>query len=307
MPDRSPDIAGMVYNIMRFSLHDGPGIRTTVFLKGCPLACPWCHNPESIRRESEIILREERCIQCGECVDACTHGAVIRDDGRVNTDRALCVRCGECVPHCYAGAREVAGKEMTTGSVLDEVVRDRVFFDESGGGVTFSGGEPLLQHEFLASLLQASRQREIHTVVDTTGCASPVILERIAPLVDLFLYDLKLMDDAKHREYTGVSNILLLENMRRLVQWGKQVIVRIPLIPGINDDPRNIRASGEWLASLPAIREIHLLPYHAAGSEKYVRLGKPYALGALRSPDGSATDRIAAEFQKYVPLVILGG
>ena len=280
----------MVYNIMRFSVHDGPGIRTTVFLKGCPLACPWCHNPESIRRDTEIILREERCIQCGACVDTCTHGAVIRDDSRVITDRTLCARCGECVPDCYAGAREVVGREMTTGRVMDEVVRDRVFFDESGGGVTFSGGEPLLQHEFLASLLHASRQLEIHTVVDTTGCTSPAILEHIAPLVDLFLYDLKMMDETKHKKYTGVSNRLILKNLKRLVALKREVWIRIPLVAGINDDQENVRQTASFLRSLGGIKNVGLLPYHKGGCEKFRRLGKEEEFRCFEPPSAETTE-----------------
>jgi pyruvate formate lyase activating enzyme len=300
-------MTGTVFNIMRFSVNDGPGIRTTVFLKGCPLACPWCHNPESIQREEEIILRGDRCIVCVECVDACAQHAIAHVDGHVTTDRTLCTRCGECVSHCYTDARELVGREWTTEEVMEEILRDRVFFDESGGGATISGGEPFLQHEFLESLLLACRRQEIHTAVDTTGCTSPTILERIAPLVDLFLYDLKMMDDAKHREYTGVSNVLILGNLRRLVQWEKQVIVRIPLVPGVNDDEPNIQSSGEWLASLRAIREIHVLPYHATGTEKYSRLGKTYTLDAMRSPDRDSVARIVEVLQKYVPSVILGG
>jgi pyruvate formate lyase activating enzyme len=300
-------MTGTVFNIMRFSINDGPGIRTTVFLKGCPLACPWCHNPESVQREQEVVLRGDRCIGCGECVDACSQHAIAKVDGQVTTDRTLCTRCGDCVSRCYADARELVGKEWTTEEVMREILLDRVFFDESGGGVTFSGGEPFLQHDFLESLLHACRQHGIHTTVDTTGCTSVSILERIAPLVDLFLYDLKMMDDARHREYTGVSNLPILENLRRLIRWEKRVIVRIPVVPGVNDDEHNIRSSGEWLASLGTVLEVHVLPYHASGTEKYSRLGKPYALDTLRSPDHDSVARIVKELQKFVPSVILGG
>jgi len=211
------------------------------------------------------------------------------------------------VSHCYADARELVGKEWTTGEVMEEILRDTVFFDQSGGGVTFSGGEPFLQHEFLEDLLRACRQRGIHTAVDTTGYTSVSILERIAPLVDLFLYDLKMLDDARHKEHTGVSNRPIRENLTRLVQWRKKVIVRIPLVPGVNDDERNIRSSGEWLASLGAIHEVHVLPYHATGTEKYSRLGKTYTLDAMRTPDRDSVARIVRELQRYVPSVILGG
>jgi pyruvate formate lyase activating enzyme len=292
---------------MRFSVNDGPGIRTTVFFKGCPLSCLWCHNPESLQRATEIVLRDDRCIQCGECLTACTHGAISRDDGRVVTDRALCSRCGDCVAHCYADARELVGREMTPDDVMRQVLQDRLFFDQSGGGVTFSGGEPLLQHEFLLALLTASKQEGLHTVLDTTGHTTPQILERIAPLVDLFLYDLKMMDDAQHRSYTGVSNRLPLENLRHLVEGEKEIIVRIPLIPGVNDDSDNIRSSGELLASLHGIREVHVLPYHTTGVSKYHRIGKSYALSTLKPPDHDAVMRAIGVLRRYVPSVIVGG
>lgn len=298
---------GTVFNIMRFSINDGPGIRSTVFLKGCPLSCLWCHNPESLQRTSEIVLREDRCIQCGECIDACSHGAIRRRDGRVATDRDLCVKCGECISRCAADAREQAGREMTVDEVLREVLQDRIFFDQSNGGVTFSGGEPLLQHEFLQSLLTASREEGLHTAVDTSGFASPAILSQIAPLVDLFLYDLKIMDDEKHISCTGVSNKLPLENLERLVLWGKRIIVRIPLVPGVNDDPESVRASGRLLAGLQDIQEVHLLPYHGTGAGKYARLGKTYSLSSLDPPDHGSVTRVLTELRKYVPRVIVGG
>jgi pyruvate formate lyase activating enzyme len=299
--------SGTVFSVMRFSLNDGPGIRTTVFLKGCPLACPWCHNPESIAKEKEVFLREERCIRCGECVDVCAQNAISDDDGRVITDRALCTRCGDCVPHCVADARELVGKEMTTREVLNEILRDRIFYDESGGGVSFSGGEPFLQHEFLESLLSVCRAEGLHNTVDTTGCTSPAVLKALSPLIDLYLYDLKMMDDAKHQRYTGVSNRLIVENLRRLVEWGKRVIVRIPLIPSVNDDEENLRATGELIASLPAIREVHLLPYHPSGTDKYARLGKDYTLGMLKTPPPEYLVRVVDTLEHYVPSVVLGG
>lgn len=307
MAQYSGSKAGTIFNIMRFSVNDGPGIRSTVFLKGCPLACPWCHNPESIGKGIEIILRPDRCIHCGVCIDVCAHHAVAAGDGQAVTDRALCTRCGECVPHCYADARALAGKVVTTEEVLHDILRDRIFFDESGGGVTFSGGEPLMQHDFLESLLEACRQEDLHTAVDTTGYTSSSILARIAPLADLFLYDLKMMEDEKHRKHTGVSNVPILENLRRLVEWERKVIVRIPLIPGVNDDWQNFRSAGEFLASLPSIREVHLLPYHPGAREKYSRLGKIYGFGVHGSPDADHVAALREELQRYVPSVIVGG
>ncbi len=300
-------MTGTIFNIMRCSINDGPGIRTTVFFKGCPLACPWCHNPESVAREREIVLRDDRCIRCGDCIDSCTSHAISARDGVIVTDRSLCLRCGDCIPSCYAGAREAVGREVSVDEVMHEIVRDRVFYDRSSGGATFSGGEPFLQHEFLMALLEACKRLGIHTAVDTSGCTSPSILERAAPFVDLFLYDMKVMDDQKHTAFTGVSNVLLLENLRRLTAWGKEVIVRIPVIPGLNDDPENIRRSGEWLSSLRTIREVHVLPYHTSGTEKYARLGRRYALGATPTPDQLHLATILNELRHHISRVTLGG
>jgi pyruvate formate lyase activating enzyme len=299
--------SGSVFNIMRFSLNDGPGIRSTVFLKGCPLSCPWCHNPESVSREPEVFLRDERCIQCGECVDHCSHHAISAQDGRITTDRALCTRCGDCIAHCAADAREMVGRTMTAQEVVNEVLRDRVFFDDSAGGVSFSGGEPFLQHEFLEAMLSGSKAEGLHTAVDTTGCTSSAIIERLAPLIDLFLYDVKAVDEERHRNLTGVSNRQILDNLRRVVALGKEVIVRIPLVPGVNDDEENIRATGELLRSLPEIRQAHILPYHASGGEKYARLGKEYSLTGVRAPSPEEIARVQEFLGLYVQSVVSGG
>ncbi len=299
--------SGIIFNIMRYSVHDGPGVRTTVFLKGCPLHCKWCHNPESIARQKEIILREDRCLRCGDCVAVCEIGAIRQEGDRFVTTRELCIQCGRCIEVCCAEAREIVGKEMTTEEVMAEINKDIVFFDESGGGVTFSGGEPLLQHEFLLSLLQACKQKCIHTAIDTTGFTSPAILKRISEFVDLFLYDLKTLDDAKHREFTGVSNRLILENLRRLSQWRKHVIVRMPLIPGINDDEESIRQVGRYVSSLKNLNEIQVLPYHQTGLEKYRRLGLEYKMQDVAPPSPEILSRIVSELKQFVRIVAIGG
>lgn len=298
---------GMIFNIMRYAVHDGPGIRTTVFFKGCPLRCQWCHNPESIIRHQEIIFREERCLRCGDCFSVCRNGAIRREDGRFVYVRENCIQCGNCIEVCYAEAREMAGREMTTEEVMAEISKDVVFFDQSGGGVTFSGGEPLLQHEFLLSLLQSCKQKGIHTAVDTSGYVSPEILGQISPCVDLFLYDIKILDEARHRQFTGVPNRLVLDNLRRLSQWQKNVIVRLPLIPGVNDDQENIRQTGSFVASLGNIDEIHILPYHHTGLEKYRRLGLAYPLPEVAPPSPESLDRIVNELKRFVKTVVLGG
>ncbi len=298
---------GLVFNIQRFSVNDGPGIRTTVFLKGCSLHCAWCHNPESISPDQQLVLRDDRCIRCGDCFALCKNHAVCRMDGGFSTIRDVCVECGECVEVCNSEAREIAGKQVSVEEVMAEVLKDVVFFDQSGGGASFSGGEPFLQHEFLLALLQACRQKDIHTVVDTSGLTSPQVLDRVSEFVDLFLFDLKTLDDAKHRKYTGVSNAQILENLKRLAELKKQVIVRIPIVPGVNDDPDEIRESGAFVSSLGNVREIHLLPYHTTGVEKYRRLGMQYEMHDMVPPSADDLSMIVKELRNHVSSVCIGG
>ncbi len=229
-------MTGTIFNIQRFSVNDGPGIRTTVFLKGCPLHCAWCHNPESISPEKDLMLHEDRCIRCGDCVAVCEQHAIRSDNGGFVTDREKCIRCGRCLDVCYAEARVLMGKEVTADEVMAEIVKDTVFFDQSSGGVTFSGGEPLLQHQFLTSLLEACKKKAIHTAVDTSGHIPADILRDVSRSVDLFLYDVKTLDDAVHQKFAGVSNRRILENLRLLIDLGKEIIVRVPIIPEINDN-----------------------------------------------------------------------
>ncbi len=278
MDDNLAGTTGIVFDIKKFSIHDGPGIRTTVFLKGCPLACWWCHNPESQSIGVEIMLQERRCIRCGACVGECPNGAIMETEAGVQTDLAVCTSCGECVPSCQSEARQLVGCEMTVREVLTDIRQDTLFYDQSDGGVTFSGGEPLSQHRFLTALLKSCREEELHIVLDTCGFASWEIFDAIRPYVDVFLYDLKLIDDEKHKKYTGVSNQLILSNLQALVMHDQQVIVRIPLIPGITDTEHNLRAIAEYLATLPNAVEINLLPYHDSARGKYARLGQLYKL-----------------------------
>jgi pyruvate formate lyase activating enzyme len=274
-------ITGTVFDIRRYSIHDGPGIRTTVFFKGCPLDCQWCHNPEGKSFKAELMLRPGRCISCGACIDACQPDAI--DVGH-NTNRERCIACGKCTVVCVAEARQLTGREMSVDEVMGEIERDRVFFDQTGGGVTFTGGEPLSQPLFLKSLLIACRASGLSSVVDTSGFAMWQVLEEVQPLVDLFLYDLKLMDSDRHLKWTGVTNEKILSNLRKLSELNQNLMIRIPIIPGINDDEDNLQQTGAFLASLPVQPAVELLPYHAIATSKYNGLGLEYRLDNIQPP-----------------------
>ena len=286
--------AGLVFNIMRFSLHDGPGIRTTVFLKGCPLHCRWCHNPESQFSEPELHYFEECCIHCGDCVQACSHGAL---DAQLHHSSELCLRCGACVEACPCAARQLVGRRMTVEEVLAEVLKDEVFYEESGGGITISGGEPLQQPQFVEALLAACKARGLHTVLDTCGFASPDVLRRVSEHVDLFFYDLKLMNSEKHLSLTGVNNDLILQNLVILAQGGNAIRVRVPILPGLNDDYENLDALSTYLSPL-GIREIDILPYHELGNDKYRRMNLSSGMENVVPPTSAEMETIAARLRR---------
>jgi pyruvate formate lyase activating enzyme len=300
-------ITGIVFDIKRFSIHDGPGIRTTVFFKGCPLSCWWCHNPESQASGQERVFHERRCIRCGACVGVCQQGAITLEVDGITVDGERCTLCGACADICYAEAHEMVGREMTLAQVMDEIERDVAFYDESGGGVTLSGGEPLSQSGFLLALLRACKQAEIHTVLDTCGFASWDVLDRIRAHVDLFLYDLKVMDEARHRQFTGVSNGPILNNLQSLSLEGHDIVLRVPVIPGFNDDEDNIRELGIFVAALPLRHRVDLLPYHHSAADKYARLSRVYGLGEIRPPSHEAMIHVAEILDGYDLQVKIGG
>jgi len=275
---------GIVTEIQRFSLHDGPGIRTTVFLKGCNLRCFWCHNPETLKPKPELQIFPARCIGCGECFQRCPRGAHLLLDGQRQFRRELCVACGRCAETCYAGALVLVGAYMTVDKVMEEVLRDRPFYETSEGGVTLSGGEPLLQPDFSYALLERCRQEGIGTAIETALNLPWECVDSILPVTDLIMVDIKTMDSAKHRECTGVPNDRILANAERLGQRSQPLIVRTPIVPGVNDTAEHVRAIAEFVSRLPNLICYELLPFHPLAESKYEGLDLEYTARDLQSP-----------------------
>ena len=266
-----------VSNIQRFCVHDGPGIRTVVFLLGCPLRCRWCQNPETLAREPVLMFNGQKCVGCAACAEACAQKATFRNpDGTIRFDRSRCTTCGRCVVSCYYRARELSGQPYAVRSLLEEIAKDRVVFRNSGGGVTLSGGEPLVHPGFVSELLRGCRNQGIHTAIETCGAVSWGNFERVLPFTDLFLYDLKLIDPEKHERWTGVGNRAILENARSLAGAGQRLIVRVPLIREVNDGDEEFLAIARFAAGLRNVDELHILPFHQVGSSKYALVGKEY-------------------------------
>jgi pyruvate formate lyase activating enzyme len=276
------EIKGTVFNIQRYSIQDGPGIRTTVFLKGCPLRCLWCSNPESQKVWPEVVHRDTLCNACGRCLAVCPEQAISIRDKTLSVDRKLCTNCGHCVEVCVPGALFIYGKTLSVKEVFEEVRKDTDFYHSSGGGVTVSGGEPLSQADFVAALFKLCQDRGIDTCIETSGFASRDALEKVLPLTTLVLFDIKLPDLVSHQKWTGQSNRAILDNLSLLVSRGVPVILRIPLIPGINDTEDELRKLAQIaLSYLRPPRKVNLLPYHRFALGKYAMLDREYSLTEL--------------------------
>lgn len=298
--------AGYIFDIQRFSVQDGPGIRTTVFFKGCPMSCIWCSNPESQKRSAELLYRANLCCQCYRCIEACPNQAIrVLADGSLEYDRSICQGCGKCEEVCLNGARRITGKLMNVEEVMEIVMKDRDYYRKSGGGVTASGGEPTSQPAFLSELFQKCQGRGLHTTLDTCGYVDWDTLEPILDHVDLALYDIKSVDNKLHKQLTGVGNEVVLNNARQIVSKGVPIIIRIPLVPDCTSSPENIQDIAQFALELGGV-EVNLLPYHKFGLGKYEALGLNYQLDEIEALKAEQVDYLAEKARSYgVPVKVI--
>ena len=298
---------GTVFAVKKYAIHDGPSIRTTVFFKGCPLACPWCHNPEGMDSGIALVWNKDRCIGCMACVAGCAQKSLVFENHILKRDPGACMQCLHCTDICPALAHEALGREADVADIMAEILKDSPFYDTSGGGVTFSGGEPLMQPDFLVALLKACGRSGIHRAVDTSCFAPSRVVLAVADHCDLFLVDLKHMDSEIHQQYTGVPNEKIKKNIALLARKGHDMRVRIPMIAGVNMDEKNIQASAGFLASLPGIQGVDLLPYHSTAGSKYKKLGLADNSGRFAPVSSRQVDRCADILKQHKLKVQVGG
>lgn len=286
---------GTIFNIQKFSIHDGEGIRTLIFMKGCPLKCIWCSNPESQNPAAEVMDVKSNCVACGKCVKLCRNGAI--NPVTFDIDRALCEKCGSCAERCYANAKKLTGKKVSVDELKAIIEKDRIFYTNSGGGVTIGGGEPVMQHEFVTELLKDCHSSNIHTAIETCGYGKWDKICSVFDYLDEVFFDLKMMDSDRHKKLTGVGNELILENAEHIAKKGLKITFRIPLIPSINDDRKNIEETGKFVASLSKENEniaIEILPYHELGKDKYKWLDVEYEAENINKPDKASVEEYNA-------------